>query len=216
MFRLLLRKYFLENKRLYLTIIFFGLIISSSVIFRYYSWDVYFMYCCIIISSMIFASKFTEIKTNLESFSVSLPASRNILVSVKFIFSWLVFLSGIIFFGLNAYVSDRLYTDPGTDINMLINMKTLFMSVCFFSIFISLFSPAIFKFKIIGTIILFIVSLTMVIAVLIYIFEPQTGRYSPYFSEGEFLPMLTTAIIMLISLIVSFIYSRYLYQRKEI
>lgn len=189
------------------------LIVSSIFVIQLYRWDVYLMIACMYICSAGSTFLFTEKKKETEILTCSLPTTRSAIVTARYLTSGLISIMGISLFYLNAYVADFLYTDPATHFWQINNLKVLFLVLFFLAIFMSIYLPAVFGFRVMGMAITFAIAIITAIFLVATIFTPWTTSFAPDLKDGE---LVLFGLIIIILPLLSFILSTQIYKTKDL
>lgn len=192
------------------------MIMGNIFIFRYYPWHVYMMYGYL---GFVFIStffSFTEINKNTEVLTCSLPVNRSRIVIARYLTSAVLMFGGLALWYLNGFVAGAIYTDAVTDFNQAAHFKVLFMAVFFILLQTSVFLPALFRFRLAGTVISFIVALVAAVSSVTLIFRPYSRSFNSYFVEGDFILISVLTFIMVAVPAISLAVSLSVYKRKDI
>lgn len=206
-----------SNKDIILIKIIIPMILGGFFLtYPYLGWDPYFMLTCMItvISGSIYPIR--EKYKNVELLTCSLPVSRNKVIYSKYLTAFIITISGISLWGLNAYLADLFWVDPATQLYQLFNLKALFTALFFISVSYSLYLPSIFLFKQLGMIIFLCFAIIISIFLSAH-FLMQSPH--PFHSEAEIkdvIKYIVLFIIMIILPIISISISKIIYNQKDI
>jgi hypothetical protein len=192
------------------------MILGNIFIFRYYPWHVYMMYGYL---GLVFIStffSFTEINKNTEVLTCSLPVSRSRIVIARYLTSAFLMFGGLSLWYLNGYCASFLYRDSETDFNQILYLKVIYIALLFISIQASIFLPALFRFRLVGTVLTFIIALVVAVSSVTLIFRPHSHSFNSYFVEGELIVISVLTFIMVVAPAISLAVSLSVYKRKDI
>jgi len=192
------------------------ILLDGLFIRKFYDWDVYMMSGYLIISYVASLIYFIEKKTSAEIFSVSLPVTRSMIVTSRYVTSLLIILFGFTIWFLSAYFWDLILDDGITLFYDITYIKVGFMAALFVTIHQSVFLPFSCKFKVIGIGIAFVFATVISVALIMNIFAPYKRSYNSYFVESEMgLIILFSAAIVFLPIISIFL-SYKLYNRHDL
>ncbi|MBI5021583.1 MAG: ABC-2 transporter permease [Ignavibacteriales bacterium] len=192
------------------------MILGNIFIFRYYPWHVYMMYGYLAFVFISTFFSFIEINKNAEALTCSLPVSRSGIVIARYLTSAVLMFGGLALWYLNGFVAGAVYTDAATDFNRAAHLKVLFIAVFFIVLQTSIFLPALFKFRLIGTVLTFVVALVAAVITVVLIFRPYSRSFNSYFVEGELVVISILTSIMVAAPALSLVVSLSLFKRKDI
>jgi hypothetical protein len=196
---------------------FLGVIILGNIfIFRYYPWHVYMMYGYLALAFISTYYSFSEKNRNTEVLTCSLPVTRSSIVKARYLVSAILTIGGLLLWIGNAYVAGLLHADARTVFDHVAHMKVLFMALFFISIYSSIFLPSVFSFRLMGTVITFIIALVTAVASVPLVFHPYGGSYNPYFEYRDLMSVSVLFIILVGAPSISFIMSLRIYNSKDI
>lgn len=213
-FNLILKDLKAYRKIFVLNFMFF-LIAGNIFIFRYYPWHVYVMYGYLAFAFLSSLPCIYERNRNTDVLTCSLPVHRSNIVKARYITFSLITFSGLALLYLNGWMGSLLYNDSVTDFNQINKIKTLYMAVLFFIVHSSVFLPASFGLKYLGSILTFVVALVMAVTSVVLIFHPYSNSYDPYFAPKD-LNIIILSVILIIVPAVSVMLSLRLYKSKDI
>lgn len=187
------------------------ILLGGLFIRKFYDWDVYMMCGYLIISYVASLIYFIEKKTSAEIFSVSLPVTRSMIVTSRYVTSLLIIFFGFTIWFLSAYFCDLILDDGITLFYDITYIKVGFMVALFVTIHQSVFLPFSFKFKVIKIGIAFVFATVISVALIINIFAPYKSSYNPYFIESDlgWIILFSISIITLPILSISLSYKLY-------
>lgn len=168
--------------RLMLPYILIGVLFSL----RHYSWDVYMMLGYIIITAACSFFLFSDKKRNMEMLFCSLPVTRSDIVLARYLTSVVIIVVGFSFMYLNGYIASLINTNTVMDFSQTSNPKALFIVLFSFSIYLSIFLPSVFMFRVFGMTMTLISALTAVNVSIPLIFHPYSPSFSPQFEASDF------------------------------
>ena len=119
--------------------------LGGMMIFCFFSWDAYYFHCVAITVITIARLNALELKDKKEALWTSIPAGRKDIVLSRYISSYVIVIAGLVLWYLAANLWNLIFTNPGTDFEQLKSVYHLLSSVFMFSMFISLFIPAVSK-----------------------------------------------------------------------
>jgi hypothetical protein len=123
---------------------------------------------------------------------------------------------GLALWYLNGFVADILYSDAATDFNQAAHLKVLFMAVFFILLQTSIFLPALFRFRLVGTVLTFIIALVAAVSSVTLIFRPYSRYFNSYFVEEDIIVISVLTFIMVAAPAISLAVSLSVYKRKDI
>lgn len=196
---------------------FLGVIIIGNIfIFRYYPWHVYMMYGCLALVSISTFYSFIEKNRSTEILTCSLPLTRSSIVKARYLVSAIMTIGGLLIWLGNAYLASLFYMDTRTIFDHVIKMKVLLMALFFISIYTSIILPSIFSFRLMGTVITFIIALITAVTSVSMVFSPYSGSYNPSLESRDLISVSVLFLIMVALTSISFGLSLKLYNSKDI
>lgn len=196
---------------------FLGVIIIGNIfIFRYYPWHVYMMYGYLALVCISTFYSFIEKNRSAEILTCSLPLTRSSIVKARYLVSAILTIGGLLIWLGNAYLASLFYVDTRTIFDHVTKMKVLLMALFFISIFTSIFLPSIFSFRLMGTVITFIIALITAVMSLSMVFHPYSGSYNPSLESRDIMSVSVLFLIMVALTSISFGLSLKLYNSKDI
>jgi len=213
--RLILKDLIAYRKTIILN--FLGVIIIGNIfIFRYYPWHVYMMYGYLALVYISTFYSFIEKNRSTEILTCSLPLTRSSIVKARYLVSAILTIGGLLIWLGNAYLASLFYVDARTIFDHVTKMKVLLMALFFISIYTSIFLPSVFSFRLIGTVITFIIALITAVTLVSLVFHPYSGSYNPSFESRDIISVFVLFLIMVVLSSISFGLSVKLYNRKNI
>ena len=213
--RLILKDLMAYRKTIVLNFILF-MIMGNIFTFQYYPWHVYMMYGYLGLAFISTVFSFTEKNRNTEILTCSLPATRSSIVIARYLVSAILTIGGLLLWIGNAYIASLFYADARTVFDHIIHLKAFFMALFFISIYSSIFLPSVFNFRLLGTVMTFIIALVTAVASIPLIFHPYSRAYNPYFEYGDFMSVSVLFMMMVAVPSISFTMSLKLYNNKDI
>lgn len=196
---------------------FLGVIIVGNIfIFQYYPWHVYMMYGYLALVFISTFYSFTEKNRSTEILTCSLPLTRSSIVKARYLVSAILTIGGLLIWIGNAYLASLLYADTRTSFDHVTKMKVLLMALFFISIYTSIFLPSIFSFRLMGTVITFIIALITAVTSVSMVFHPYSGSYNPSLESRDIISVSVLFLIMVALTSISFGLSLKLYNSKDI
>ncbi len=212
----LIIKNLLVSKKQIIPIALGYMIIVSAFINHYYPWHVFMMVGYLLFCSEASKISFVEKKHSGEILTLSLPVTRNQIVTARYLASFIVFIIGFALWYLTAYINNLIYTDLTMTFEQITYIKVLFMALLLFTIQQSIFLPASFKLKSIALILVLIASFVLAIIPIPTIFASYSRNYNPEFTSDDFglIVVLSSFIVLLV--VSSYILSKKLYQKIDL
>ena len=215
-FNLILKDIKAYKNTIFLKILLLWLFFSAVFFFKLYPWDVYMMHACMTIAFANSIFSFSEKNRNTEIMTCSLPVSRSAIVKARYFTTAVIAFAGIILWFLFAYFADFLYTNATINFRQIFNLKVLFIVLFCISIHSGIFLPAVFRFRLFGTIITFIAAIVTAIAVTVLIFHPDRSSFAPYFEAKDFLLVTISILFMVLALFISALLSALIYNKRDL
>ncbi|MFC1556336.1 ABC-2 transporter permease [candidate division KSB1 bacterium] len=197
-------------------IIFLFPLVSASIIFQYYHWNVYVMQGNIFIAYLCAFPCFMRIKYKTEIHECSLPVRRIYIIYKTYIMSALLAVFGLFIWYSYAYVADILFTDSVSKFSYMFYLKTFFMTALYLSINLGIFLPATFFFKTIGLVITFLLAMTAAVLPIPLLYAPYKSSYNPYFLPEDMVQCVMLTIMMFMFCWLSVFLSLKIYRKKDI
>jgi len=147
--------------------------------YPYLGWISYFSLACLIIIISGSLYSIWDKNKSVEILTCSLPVSRNNVVNSRYLTSLIITVTGLIIWGLNAYIADLIWVESATQLSDLFNLKILFMALFMISIHFSIFLPAVFQFRRLGMIMIIVFSIVISLALTELFFLPDDGVLNP-------------------------------------
>lgn len=215
-FNLILKDIKAYKNTIFLKILLLWLFFSAVLFFKLYPWDVYMMHACMTFAFASSIFSFFEKNRNTEIMTCSLPVTRSAIVTARYFTSAIIAFAGIILWFLFAYFADFFYTNAIVNFRQIFNLKVLFIVLFFISIHSGIFLPAVFRFRLSGTIMTFIAALVTAIAVTVLIFHPDSSSFAPYFEADDFMLVTVLTLIIVVSLFISALLSALIYNKRDL
>ncbi|KPK95774.1 hypothetical protein AMJ80_03690 [bacterium SM23_31] len=215
-FNLILKDIKAYKNTIFLKIFLLWLFFSAVFFFKLYPWDVYMMHACMTIAFANSIFSFSEKNRNTEIMTCSLPVSRSAIVKARYFTTAVIAFAGIILWFLFAYFADFFYTNAVIDFSQIFNLKVLFIVLFFISIHSGIFLPAVFRFRLFGTIITFVAAIVTAITATALLFRPDKRSFTPYFEAGDFLPVTVLIIFMVLAIFISMLLSALIYNKRDL
>ena len=95
-------------------------------------------------------------------------------------------------------------------------MKVIYIALLFISIQASIFLPALFRFRLVGTVLTFIIALVAAVSSVTLIFRPYSRYFNSYFVEEDIIVIPVLTFIMVAAPAISLAVSLSVYKRKDI
>ncbi len=169
--------------------------------------------------TIVFAASFFSLKEKnhqIETLTCSLPVSRNTIVQSRYLTTAVITVSGLLIWFVFSYVAELLYSDPATHFVQIFHFKVVLIILFFVIIHTGIFIPAVFKFNIVGTILLFIIAMIIALVLTLFCFDPFGGSLTTHFVDDGGLLIMSYTILMILFLLISFILSIRLYRRRDL
>ena len=204
-------------KNIYLFRIILPMAFLSNIFnLRFLSWDVYFMFGCMLIC--VSGSFFVLFKKsrNAEVLACSLPVTRASIVFAKYLTSVVFAVISMIILLFNSYIADFIHPNGPADFKHFFNSKVLFIALFLYLIYSSLFFPAALRLQSLGGIVTLVIALITVVTATAFIFRPGWRSYVPYFKADDFLPVMVMLIIVVFMFGSSIFLTKKLYIAKDL
>jgi hypothetical protein len=124
-------------------------------------------------------------------------------------------MSGMALYYLSAYIVSFIYANPMTRFDDLSHLKILFIAISFLSIHTSIFIPAVFRFRLLGSILTFIIGMAAAIVTTVFFFNPYKLSFKPVFAPDDFLKAEILTMIIVLALLISTALSTFFYRKRE-
>ena len=190
--------------------------LGGMLIFCFFSWDAYYFHCVAITIITIARLNALEMKDRKEALWTSIPAKRGDIVLSRYVSSYIIVIAGLVLWYLAANLWNVIFTNPGTDFEQLKSVYHLISSVFMFSLFISMFIPAVFKINsypmLIGSAATFMI-LTFTVSEIFLTDEFSINNALNNYGAANLLLILAVLILLMIT--VSILLSRRFYSFKE-
>ena len=211
----------LKDIRVYKKIFLFRIMIPMAVLsniftLRFFSWDVYFMFGCMLVAVAGSVFIMFEKSGYGEALGCSLPSTRSAVVFAKYLTSAFFAGIGILVLLLNAYVADFIHPRGPADFEHFFNLKVLFMTLFFYFIYKSIFFPAALHLKPFGGFIALVLAQIVAVSAIAIFFRPGWGSYTPYFNTEDLLGAVVLNLLVLLLFGSSALLALQLYKKKDI
>jgi hypothetical protein len=134
------------------------------------------MKAAIAVASSFFS--FIEKKQNSEMMTSNLPVNRKQIVTGRYLTSIIILSMGVCLWVIFAYLAHFIYSDSATSIQQIFTLKVLIITLFFVSLHNGIFLPAIFSFRLLGVVLVFIVALITAIFTTATIFKPYSSSFN--------------------------------------
>jgi hypothetical protein len=193
-----------------------GMLAGALFIFRYYHWNVYFVYGFILAAAIPVVHAVTEKNGLNEGFTASLPVSRFDIVSARYLSTALSFLLCLALWCLNGKAASLAFPDQANAFTLAFTAKGGFIAFVFATAMTSLFLPASFAFGKTGLILASLAAGAAAISTIPLLFHPKEFSYVHFFLPSD-LPMVAiTGSAALLALLASFLLSVRVYRTKSL
>lgn len=190
--------------------------LGGMIIFCFFSWDVYYFHCIAITIITIARLNAFELKDRKEALWTSIPAGRKDIVLSKYISSYIIVITGLALWYFGANLWNIIFTNPGTDFERLKSIYHLLSSVFMFSVFISLFIPAVSKInsypKLFGSAVTFMI-ITFTVSEVFLTDEFSINAAINNYGTPNLILILTGLVLLMIT--ISIFVSLKFYKLKE-
>ncbi len=184
--------------------------------YPYLGWISYFSLACLIIIISGSLYSIWDKNKSVEILTCSLPVSRNNVVNSRYLTSLIITVTGLIIWGLNAYIADLIWVESATQLSDLFNLKILFMALFMISIHFSIFLPAVFQFRRLGMIMIIVFSIVISLALTELFFLPDDGVLNPRLEVEKTYLYIALLMVMIVLPWISMQLSKYLFCRKDL
>jgi len=216
LFKLILKDLKAHKHQIFTRTLIPMLILSGHFTFQFYHWDVYFMIACMTTAAASSFFSFIDKKQNIIQLTASLPVTRQKLVLARYLISLMIITLGLALFYGNAWLGQFIYSEPKTQFASINHLKVLWMAVLFLVIQVSLYLPVVFRGGFWGSIIVFILTIVISIAVIAIIFRPGSFQFPPEFQTNNPLIMSFWVGVLILLLLFSFGISTALFCKKDL
>jgi hypothetical protein len=180
------------------------------------SWEIYVVIGIGQISYLIAFFGILEKVRKGEMLLCSLPAGRVCIVVSRYLSSALIAMAGLILITLNAHLMDFFVTRTPDDLHTFINPYVLFIAVLYFTLFISIFTPAVLYLRHIWVnIVLLAVCTAAFMLATIHIHQSLSLSYDGFAAKNPLIIALLM-MVLIIALIISLLFTIQMYPNKEV
>jgi len=213
-------KLILKDLRAYQKLIFLQILLPMAILnslfsLKFYPVGGYIVAGCMVIVVACSLFSFIEKSRNIEILTRSLPVTDLSVVIARYFTTAIVSMSGIALYYLSAYIVSFIYANPKTNFDDLNHLKILFMATSFLAIHTIIFIPAVFRFRILGSILTFIIGMVAAILTTVVFFTPYKLSFTPVFEPDDILKVVILIMIIVLSLLISTALSTFFYRERE-
>jgi hypothetical protein len=212
-------KLILKDIKAYQNLIFLRILVPMAILnslfsLKFYPVGGYIIAGCmvIVVASSLFS--FSEKSRNTEILTRSLPVTNLSVVIARYFTTAIISMSGMVLYYLSAYIVSFIYDNAMTCIDDLNHLKILFVAISFLSIHTSIFIPAVFRLRLLGSILTFIIGMVAAILTTVFFFNPYKLSFKPSFEPDDFLKVGILAIIIVLALMISTTLSTFFYRKR--
>ncbi len=191
-------------------------IVSSLFHLQFYPANVYIVQACMVFAAASSIFSFSEKSRNTEILTCSLPVSRVSIVVARYLTSALIMVLGILLFYFMAYLATFLLENAANKFSNIANLRVLYLTIFFVTVHTSLFLPAVFWFRMLGSIIGFAVALIASVVLTRIIFRPYKLSMVAIFREDNVELLVLLTILTILILFASIVLSVKLYQKRNL
>ncbi len=202
-FKLITKDLRVYQETTFLRILILCLFISTIFILRYYSWDAYMMHAAMTIVFAASAFTFREKSHNIELMTCSLPVTRTAIVIARYLTSIIITIAVVIIWLGFAYLGDLLLSNHVTHFNQIFNYKVLSIILFMITIHTIIFLPAVFCFRIAGTIFTFIIAFITAVATTASYFKTYAETFIPHFETDQLFQCVVVVTLLFFFTIIS-------------
>jgi len=203
--RLILKDIYAYKNTIFLRIILLWLLFGVLVIYRYFPWELspitMHASMTVAIASTLFS--FFDKNRKTEILTSSLPVTRSMIVRARYLTSLLIASVGILLWLFIVYVAEYVYPSMRTNYAQIFNFKILLIVLFYIVVHNTLFLPAVFKFRLLGTIFSFALALIASIIATRYAFYHDKGLFNLYLERTDAYALAIIILAPVISTIVS-------------
>lgn len=197
--------------------IFFAYMLLSGVFhIKFYPWNVFIMTGNFLFAFAASYFSFVDKRNSAEFLTLSLPITKEQIVTARFITSVIVFIVGLTLWFLTAYTFDFIYEESSMSFDQIFYLKVVFIAVLFFIIQQTIFLPSTFGLSYIWLIVFFVISTVFAILPIPLLFKAYRKDFNPYFTLDDFGLVLILTIMMVFIITISFFLSNKIYKKNDL
>lgn len=216
MLKLILKDLRAYQKLIFLQILLPMAILNSLFSLKFYPVGGYIIAGCMVIAVASSFFSFSEKNRNTEILTRSLPVTDLSVVIARYFTTAIISMSGMVLYYLSAYIVSFVYDNPKTHLDDLSHLKIVFIVISFLSIHTSIFIPAVFKFRLLGSILTFIIGMVAAILTTVVFFKPYKLSFKPVFEPDDILKVGILTMIIVLALLISTALSTFFYRKREL
>ncbi len=213
--QIVIKNFKVSGKRIF-GIFFAYMLLAGIFHMKFYPWNVFIMTGNFLFVFAASYFSFVDKRNSAEFLTLSLPITKEQIVTARFITSLIVFILGLTLWFLTAYTFDNIYEESSMSFDQIFYIKVVFIAVLFFTIQQTIFLPSSFGLSFIWMVVVFIISTVFAILPIPLLFKAYRKDFNPYFTLDDFGLVLILTIIMAFMIVISFSLSNTIYKKNDL
>ncbi len=214
-------KLILKDIRAYQKLIFLKILLPMAILnslfsLKFYPVGGYIIAGCMVIVVACSFFSFSEKTRHTEILTRSLPVTDLHVVTARYFTTAFISMGGMVLYYLSAYIISFIYDNPMTRFDDLNHLKILFIAISFLAIHTSIFIPAVFRFRLLGSILTFIIGMAAAILTTVFFFNPYKLSFKPVFEPDDVLKIGILIMIIILAPLISTVVSTFFYRKREL
>lgn len=213
--QIVIKNFKVSGKRI-LGIYFAYMLLAGIFHMKFYPWNVFIMTGNFLFALAASYFAFVDKRNSAEILTLSLPITKEQIVTARYITSVILFLMGLSLWFLTAYSFDNIYEESSMSFEQIFYIKVIFITVLFFTMQQTIFLPSAFGLSFIWMVVVFIISTVFAVLPIPLLFKAYRRDFNPYFTIDDFGLVLVLSIIMIFMIMISFSLSNKIYKKNDL